>query len=83
MGLLSGSTKSPSRPVQQIIYVPTPTQTTTAPTTSQPTEQETLELRAENVLKRSRSRLGTVLTGFRGVLSQNDLVSPRKTLLGE
>lgn len=81
MGSFSGSTKSSSRPVQQIIYVPTPTNTT--PITSGPTEQETLALRAENVLKRSRSRLGTVLTGFKGVLSQNEMVSPRKTLLGE
>lgn len=83
MGSFSGRTKSPSRPVQQIIYVPTSTSNTSTPTTAEPNEQEGLALRAENVLKRSRSRLGTVLTGFRGVLSQSELVSPRKTLLGE
>lgn len=80
MGSLSGRSKAPSQPVQQVIYVPTATE---IPTTTEPSEEETLKERAENVLKRSRSKLGTVLTGFRGVLSQNDLVAPRKTLLGE
>ncbi len=81
MGSISGGSKSPSQPVQQVIYVPT--STTTTSDTAEPTEEETLKQRAENVLKRSRSRLGTVLTGFKGVLSQSDLVAPRKTLLGE
>ena len=80
MGSLSGRSKAPTQPVQQVIYTPV---TTTPSETTGPTEEETLQQRAENILKRSRSRLGTVLTGFQGVLSQNDLVAPRKTLLGE
>ena len=79
MGSISGRPKSPSQPVQQVIYVPQ----NPASEPSGPTEKEVLEARAENVLKRSRSRLGTVLTGFRGILSENDLAVPRKTLLGE
>ena len=84
MGSLSGRSKAPTQPVQQVVYVPTPTYTSaTTAEAPAPSEDETLAQRAENVLKRSRSRIGTVLTGFRGVLSQNDLVAPRKTLLGE
>ena len=80
MGSISGRPKSPSQPVQQVIYVP---QNSSPEASSGPTEKEVLEARAENILKRSRSRLGTVLTGFRGILSPNDLSVPRKTLLGE
>lgn len=86
MGSLSGRSKAPSQPVQQVVYVPTPTYSTIPTEDSSsvdPTEDETLQARAENILKRSRSRLGTILTGFQGILSQNDLVAPRKTLLGE
>lgn len=79
MGSISGRPKAPSQPVQQVIYVPQ----NPSPQESGPTEKEVLEARAENILKRSRSRLGTVLTGFRGILSPNDLTVPRKTLLGE
>ena len=85
MGSISGRAKAPSQPVQQIVYVPTPDTpaTTTTPTETQPTAEETLQQRAENVLRRSRSQLGTILTGFKGVLEQNDLAASRKTLLGE
>lgn len=43
------------------------------------------EARTENLLRRSRGRFGTVLTGFRGFLnaSDNNQSSGRKTLLGE
>jgi hypothetical protein len=85
MGSITGSAKAPSQPVQQVIYVPAPdtSSLSTGATTAQPTEEETLQQRAENVLRRSRSQLGTILTGFKGVLEQNNLVAPRKTLLGE
>lgn len=85
MGSLSGRSKAPSQPVQQVVYVPASVAdtSTTATQDPQPDVEETLAQRAENVLRRSRSRLGTVLTGFQGILSQNDLVPPRKTLLGE
>ena len=39
--------------------------------------------RAQNLLKRERSRFGTVLTGFRGLLGKAKTSSQRKTLLGE
>ena len=79
MGSISGRPKSPTQPVQQVIYVPQ----NPSPQESGPTDKEVQEARAENILKRSRSHLGTVLTGFRGILTQNDLTVPRKTLLGE
>lgn len=85
---------SPSRPStpQVVYYAPQPDPVTT-PTPSSPTSGGTDEPektpeqveteKAENLLRRNRSRLGTVLTSFRGILSQNDLSSARKTLLGE
>ncbi len=82
---------SPSRPSapQQVVYVPAPAASTPAPaaetpaTETPPTEAEVSTQRAESLLRRNRSRLGTVLTSFRGVLDQNTLTAPRKTLLGE
>jgi len=43
------------------------------------------ESRTQSLLSRSRGRLGTVLTGFRGFLSQtaDGFETKRKTLLGE
>lgn len=94
-----GRILSPSKPQaaapQVVYYTPTPAATTSTSSTSsssstsgatddvvQTPEQVEAE-RAENLLRRNRSRLGTVLTSFRGVLSQNDLSASRKTLLGE
>ncbi len=39
--------------------------------------------REDNLLTRSRSRFGTIKTGFRGLLSLSDPTANRKTLLGE
>ena len=39
--------------------------------------------REDSLLQRSRGRLGTVLTGFTGLLSQTVGQAARKTLLGE
>lgn len=45
---------------------------------------EEAKTRAENILRRARSAMGTVVTGFRGVLSDKaDLQPQRKSLLGE
>ncbi len=41
------------------------------------------EAREQSLLRRSRGRFGTVLTGFTGLLSQTSGQSGRKTLLGE
>jgi hypothetical protein len=45
--------------------------------------EQILQNRAENILRRSRSSLGTVLTSFRGILSENSSAPQRKSLLGE
>lgn len=69
--------------------------TNTAPVTQNkasqepvPTAEEIVEKqRAENLVRRNRGRFGTVLTGFRGILSQSASQftggPQRKTLLGE
>lgn len=46
-------------------------------------EQQEAQRRSENLLRRTRGRLGTVLTGFRGILSPSENSGQRKTLLGE
>lgn len=85
---------SPSRPsTPQVVYyapqpdpapAPTPTGQNSGGTDEPEKTPEQVETeKAENLLRRNRSRLGTVLTSFRGILSQNDLSSARKTLLGE
>jgi hypothetical protein len=81
MGSLTSRPKAASQ--QQIVY--TPTETTTA-SSSESTEADPAVIakaRAENVLRRSRSALGTVLTSFRGILSGNGNAPQRKSLLGE
>lgn len=82
MGSISGSPKAPA---QQVVYVPqyvyeTPTSSgsTTTEATSTPEQQ-----REQSLLSRSRSRIGTILTGFRGILSPADTQGQKKTLLGE
>ncbi len=78
---------------QVIYYAPAPVATTptTTPATTDPdantptpekTEAEVASERAANILRRNRSRLGTILTSFTGVLN-NGSAAARKTLLGE
>ncbi len=83
-------TDRPKAPKQQVVYVPqyvyTPSQPSTGSgtTTNNDTETPTPEQQREkNLLSRSRSRLGTILTGFRGILAPSETTSQRKTLLGE
>lgn len=65
------------------------TQVVPAPTTPDPTPsteaspEEIAKTRVENILRRSRSALGTVYTSFRGILSGNGTTPQRKSLLGE
>ncbi len=40
-------------------------------------------VRINDLLRRGRGISGTIQTGFRGLLSANDLIPARKTLLGE
>jgi hypothetical protein len=94
MGKIFSPPKMPSAPT--IIYESaaaktTPTADTTASDSSTPpssstgdTPEPTLdELRVQDILTRSRGRLGTIGTSFRGVLEPNTLAPVRKTLLGE
>jgi hypothetical protein len=87
MGDIKGRPKAPE---PQIVYVP---QYNSAPQASAPTQNaqtpqepalETPEQKREkSLLGRSRSRLGTILTGFRGILAPAETQGERKTLLGE
>lgn len=77
-------TDRPKAPSPQIIYVPQPVYQT-APDTQTPTDTTPTpaQQREKNLLSRNRSRLGTILTGFRGILAPLESDSKRKTLLGE
>jgi hypothetical protein len=86
MGSLFGGAKAPK--VQPVRYVPL------APVTTETDEEEdqektpqeiTAELRRDNLLRRSRGRIGTIYTGFHGLYGRNEAgeSDKKKTLLGE
>ncbi len=82
-------------PAPQVIYLssapPSSVGTPSAPTTPTPSTpttptnnvDEELRARAGSLLLRDRGRFGTVLTGFRGLLTSAENTGPRKALLGE
>lgn len=84
-------TDRPKAPSPQVVYVPQYVYTPATPNSSGGTtnNNDTDEAatpdqqREKNLLSRTRSRLGTVLTGFRGILAPSETQSARKTLLGE
>ena len=86
-------TKKPSAPTTIIQTVPAVTPVVTATdlsstTVDEPTQTDAeiaSEARTGSLLRRSRGRLGTVLTSFTGFLNpkSNDLGNQQKTLLGE
>ena len=91
MGSLFSGSKAPPQQ-QQIITAPPPVQPVI--TTPEPINEETgletkteeqsaSEQRTQNLLRRHRGRLGTIQTGFRGLLSQTVTDKQRKTLLGD
>jgi len=88
MGDITGRPKAPP---QEVVYVPQYIYQDSPPANnpgnspgSNPTTEPTqAEQREKNLLSRSRSRIGTILTGFRGILSPAETDSQRKTLLGE
>lgn len=93
MGSLASRPKVPDIQPVQYVYMPTsPATTVTTPaatnggsdtTTPPPTDEEVQAgARNANLLERRRGRLGTVLTSFRGLLSDT-VDGARKTLLGE
>lgn len=86
MGDISGRPKAPA---QQVVYVPqyvyTPSTPTAGNSNTNTDENETpseSEQREKTLLTRGRSRIGTILTGFRGILAPSQ-ENQRKTLLGE
>lgn len=86
MGSLSSRPKVPAQP--QVVYVPSPVYAYTPPTgtdapTSSETPEQTAAARKASLLQRSRGRLGTIATSFRGLLDLAGSSSGRKTLLGE
>ena len=88
MGSLTSRPKAASAPVSapQVVYVPAvtnPNPVSASDLDPVVDETATATQRAENVLRRSRSRLGTILTSFRGILTPSDVGMQRKNLLGE
>ena len=89
MGSLTSRPKAASAAAAapQIVYVPSVSNNNSNPVSSPDPvvvdEGTTAIQRAENILRRSRSRLGTVLTSFRGILTPSDVGTQRKNLLGE
>ncbi len=87
MGNITNKPKAPA----QVVYVPQPVYQT--PTETSNNNNNTggdnpaptvAEQREKSLLSRNRSRLGTILTGFRGLLAPlSNENSQRKTLLGE
>ena len=90
MGKLLTPVKAPTI---QTVRVPAVTRETTSPKSNGEgstssgedvtSDVSSSKARAENLLRRSRGRFGTVITGFNGVLEAADTRSKRKTLLGE
>ncbi len=89
MGSLSSRPKIPKVPPRTAVaYVPQSSSTITrvadpAQDIAAQTPQSESDMRKSNLLRRKRGRLGTIRTGFRGLLSQIVSKRPRKTLLGE
>lgn len=86
MGDITGRPKAPP---QEIVYVPqyiyqdAPSNSGGSTGNDTPDVPTQAEQREKNLLSRSRSRIGTILTGFRGILSPAETDGQRKTLLGE
>jgi len=84
MGSLGSRPQAPSQPppvafTPPPVNIPPPNNVESA----EASEQSQSEARAENLLQRNRGRLGTIRTGFRGLLTSTNNASGRKTLLGE
>ncbi|MFA5592592.1 MAG: hypothetical protein WC989_04680 [Micavibrio sp.] len=88
MGDITGRPKTPRT---EVVYVPQYIYQDAGSAGGQPSgsaagggEETTPEKeREKTLLGRTRSRLGTILTGFRGILAPSETQSQRKTLLGE
>tara|TARA_B100001778_G_scaffold178796_1_gene147057 strand:+ start:134 stop:400 length:267 start_codon:yes stop_codon:yes gene_type:complete len=88
MGSLISTPKAAPAPVIVQAPAPAPVTVTTSETATDSTDisaaENAQEAREQNLLKRDRSRFGTIATSFRGFLDLADRNSKsRKTLLGE
>ncbi len=90
MGDITDRPKTPKSQVvyvQQYVYTPAPTTPSSGSNTNIDSDDDSAETpaqqREKNLLSRTRSRVGTILTGFRGILAPSDTQGQRKTLLGE
>lgn len=84
MGDIKGRPKTPA---QQVVYVPQYVYANPQPSGGSSGGEEAMptpeQQREKSLLGRSRSRAGTILTGFRGILAPSEQQAQRKTLLGE
>lgn len=80
MGSLNSKPKAPA-----LTYVPAPVvvASTPAPSVETPPAVNDVDSERASAIVRKRSLPETILTSFRGVLSQGDWVPRRKSLLGE
>ncbi len=78
-------TAAPKAPQPTVIYQTAPAPTPVAEPATVSEAVDTAETRKSDLLRRSRGRLGTIQTGFRGLVSAvNDpAAGSKKTLLGE
>lgn len=95
MGSVTSRPKMPQAPSMPVIYTvpsaPPPAtvaidgdnQNAGGENAAQKDEAARAQAREKNLLTRSRGAAGTILTGFRGLLSQQAGAQGRKNLLGE
>lgn len=81
MGSMTSRPKIPTAAAVATPLVDVTTAIPTSPTGASP--EEVAKTRVENILRRSRSMLGNVLTSYRGLLNENSNSPQRKSLLGE
>lgn len=83
---MSSVKKRPKAPkvvyYQPAPYTPLPT-TPTTPPEEEKTPEAVQQEKENNLLRRARGGISTVLNGFRGLLSAGDISGQRKSLLGE
>ena len=87
MGSLASRPKTPAVQPVQYVYMPASSYSSSSaaatPASAAPSDDNVQTgARNQNLLERRRGRLGTVLTGFRGLLNDT-MGGARKTLLGE
>ena len=86
MGSLSSRPKVPAQATPPaVVYVQAEPQDSTANASDDSAAEQlsAAQQREQNLLRRSRGRLGTVKTGLSGLLKTLQPQEPRKTLLGE